>query len=590
MDLGWPLDGLWEFICKAMFLILASLFKILDFFVQGLNALAGLGNVDVQGQGEQNLTTYLFSYPVVRNAFLLIMGVGLVLMTLFTIIAIIKSNYQPNRNWKTVLAKSAQGSFAVILIPLCMILGLLLTSAVAGSIQMAISGGEAPQSLGGVLLKSMVLLVTGSDRLAEVSREFDGYQTPTLTGMDYYNIDQVGGSLDNIGLNFTDLNYVIYFLAVIVLGISLALSSLHLVKRIFNLMLLYVISPLVGSTYPLDEGERFKQWVSVVVAQLLSAMGILIVMNLFTMFIPVFFGITLPGQNWFFNGIFQLFLILAGGFAVLGGTQIIAQLTGGDQGDMNKGSNLVKQFMMGKGIAALAKGAVGAGKGAWKIGKNTVRKTHRGLALLSGGQRNWDRVKHDQELRDKGIKPPKSRRASADELIKSKAHLENLEQEKLKAMHEAEASGDYEKAENFKNEAVEARLQADAITEKEIKKATKKEGRQAKKDAHASATTGIYGAMNYYNRAFIDRWKQYKEDVKRGGLNFASKFKDERDNYEIYGKGRGGKGHISDAQVEAMRKEASSRGYTSGDSIKNMQKDDFKEADSNIKSDSGDKE
>lgn len=56
---------------------------------------------------------------------------------MFTIIAIIKSNYQEKQNWKTVLSKTGQAFMIMLLIPFTVLVGVMLTNTIMSSINQA---------------------------------------------------------------------------------------------------------------------------------------------------------------------------------------------------------------------------------------------------------------------------------------------------------------------------------------------------------------------------------------------------------------------------------------------------------------------
>lgn len=548
-------DGIWngflDMIMGLFYSLLVGILKILDFFVTGFQVFAGVGTVKVQGETqEQNLPLYLFNLKTVRDSFWLILGIGLALMTFFTIIAILKSNYEQQKNWRTVLGKSAAGCFSVILVPLGITLGLLLSGAIITGIQTAISGANPPQSIGGMFLKTMVLEAAGTARAAEVNANFDGYLTPNTSGMDYANVFQVESSLKNMGLGFRNLSTFTYIIAAGILVVSLGLSSFQFVKRIFNIILLYIVSPIVGSTYPLDDGSRFKSWINLVVSTLLSAMGILIVMNLFLLFIPEFFKISMPNQPAMFNAIIPIFLMIAGGFAVLGGIEIISQLTGSEQG--STGAGFLKQLMMGRVLGGVAKlGGKGLGK-VWKAAKKMPGKAHVGLARLFGGKRAADFVKYKQDLAAQGKKIADPN-ASAMELENSAVEFMNSAEDKEKEAETKEQQGDHEDARKARDQAYFMRKMA-GKQHKAAAKKLKKEDKVMSKAASSSWTKS-------FARHTIGDWRAFKADVKEGGLGFAlsEDRKHERKNQKQYASNTSEGGRMSDYEVNNLRKEAVNR-------------------------------
>ena len=67
------------------------------------------------------------------------------------------------------------------------------------------------------------------------------------------------------------MNYLIGILGGFVMLVMFVLSSISFIQRIFDIILLYLISPISIATIPLDEGNRFKVWKDMMIGKILSA-------------------------------------------------------------------------------------------------------------------------------------------------------------------------------------------------------------------------------------------------------------------------------------------------------------------------------
>ena len=118
----------------------------------------------------------------------------------------------------------------------------------------------------------------------------NGSMTDNLRGPYYYgeksiyNLSQVNADF-NIGLGVMD--YVILFLAAWKLIKSLLTIILNCVARIFNSMVLYLIAPPVVAAMPLDDGGKFKQWLTAFIVQSFSVFGTVVAMRVLLLFLPV---------------------------------------------------------------------------------------------------------------------------------------------------------------------------------------------------------------------------------------------------------------------------------------------------------------
>lgn len=109
--------------------------------------------------------------------------------------------------------------------------------------------------------------------------------------------------------------------------VMFVISAITFVQRIFDIVLLYIISPVSISTIPLDEGNRFKVWKDMLISKILSAYGIILVMNLFFLIIPQVYQIKFF-DNSFQNGVVYILFLIGGSFAVTKASRVISQLTG----------------------------------------------------------------------------------------------------------------------------------------------------------------------------------------------------------------------------------------------------------------------
>ena len=99
-----------------------------------------------------------------------------------------------------------------------------------------------------------------------------------------YDLDTVNEDFD-IGVAAFD--YIILLLTCYKMLETLATIILNCVGRIFNMLLLYLISPLVIAVSPLDDGGKFKQWTTAFIVQSFSVFGTVLSMRVLLLFMPV---------------------------------------------------------------------------------------------------------------------------------------------------------------------------------------------------------------------------------------------------------------------------------------------------------------
>lgn len=122
---------------------------------------------------------------------------------------------------------------------------------------------------------------------------------------------------------FYNLVYFDYILAVgsaIVLAWTLLSVCLVLVKRVFELTILFLLAPPMIAIAPLDGGQAEKKWRGEFMKRLLSVLGTVFSYNMYFLFVPLFENISLFGNvSMSFNASAGA---VAGGAAMLGSYKI----------------------------------------------------------------------------------------------------------------------------------------------------------------------------------------------------------------------------------------------------------------------------
>lgn len=179
-----------------------------------------------------------------------------------------------------------------------------------------------------------------------------------------YNIDLVMEAFE-IGLG--GINYLL----IAVLG-YLTLRNLwrciiQCVVRIFSLLGLYVTAPPFIATMPLDDGEKFKQWVTSFIIQSFGIFGTVIPMRLLITFIPMILSnkLVIFADSAFLNLIAKAVLLLGGLEAVNRFGGIITGILANNASHQaivagNTDGMADHTFMMGRNaLASTAKGVAG---------------------------------------------------------------------------------------------------------------------------------------------------------------------------------------------------------------------------------------
>lgn len=332
----WPiftglLDLIYSVLAGIFYTILASLLKIIDSLQQAFNLFAGIDKVIYKGE-KYTLLEMVFHLNSVRSAFILLTVVGVFLAIMFAAIAVSQNIFdmetENTRPVSKILGMTLRTMVRFLIVPLTVLFLIRLSGGVLEGIQYAMGASDGS-------LARTVFVVSSLDAAKNEAYNISGSKADEVGIMDavrkdfyigekhYYDKNEVGQSF-----KFEKFDYIIGFSASIFLIVVLALCLLNFVSRIFEVIVLYIVSPFFVSIMPLDDGEKFKAWQDMFVAKLFSGYGSVIGMELYMMLCPQIIG----GQIKFGEGtaeanyLIKLIFLLGGAWSVIKCGPMITQL------------------------------------------------------------------------------------------------------------------------------------------------------------------------------------------------------------------------------------------------------------------------
>ena len=220
MILSELMDALVELIYGIFYKLFSCICVLIDFIKEIFYKLCGIETVKIDGE-DTDLLSNLMTSDIIKRVFLTVFLIGVILLVIFTIIAIIKSNYQEKQNWKTVLSKTAQSLVISILIPFTVLAGIVLTNTVMSSINLSMQSTMTGTNgtIGG-----QFLVTIGSDSYIGSAADRSAIESMFISGqLDYNNLSTVKTYYD-----ITGLNYLIGLLGGIVILVMFVLSLIHI--------------------------------------------------------------------------------------------------------------------------------------------------------------------------------------------------------------------------------------------------------------------------------------------------------------------------------------------------------------------------
>jgi len=408
------LDFIMGIIGTLLYPLFSIFFLVIDMLQAAFMSLAGVGDVNfrsyhIGGGGNTAITApgggdggdtstgliyFLLRSDLVKNLFLSIILLALFLIIIFTAMAFIKNAYSAKqKNWQEIVGNAFKGLANFIFIPVCCLLGVWLSNILLVAINGATSTGGAVKMSRklftccaynanqyrnkdelseddvvkiGQLVDEHPIITINSDGTEQISKiTFDA--SHSKNDVEYFAgiVDQVYAQSD-VGIYWQwqvsphyqlfNINYLVLLVGAVFMLYVLANVAYAMVKRMFLLIIYFVVSPAICAMYPIDEGSAVNNWKKEFIKQVLSAYGAVAGMNLFFSILPivdkidVFVGMGVAG--FFFNDIFQLFIMVCGLFTV---KEFIGTLSGWIGGDnaMTAGDGMKSSVTKGiKNVAA----------------------------------------------------------------------------------------------------------------------------------------------------------------------------------------------------------------------------------------------
>ena len=158
--------------------------------------------------------------------------------------------------------------------------------------------------------------------------------------------------------------FTAYLVAIVVL-VSIILTCLSLGKRVYDIVVLLFMMPLVCGTIPLDDGARFKAWRETLMSKVLLVFGAVLAMNVFFQATPIISMIDFSAisSNGLVQNIVKMFIYMCGALCVNTSQTLVARVLGTSADE----SRELMQAM------APVLGAVRFGRGVARMGGNFLR-------------------------------------------------------------------------------------------------------------------------------------------------------------------------------------------------------------------------
>lgn len=357
------------FFQELIMLLFLWFLRLIDGIMEIFSAIAGITDVTVSGQ-KVNIIEYLVGDATVGIIFWCVFILAVGLTCIFGIVALVKNMIANNRNVSSIIGKvglSLLGTMAMLVV---VILGILIANSILTLVAEIFQIGNTTK-----LSNALFNACAGEWINGYSMSEVDITSCSVSKIMGDYNATVFGiwptSWKCNGMINPNSFLYLPSMIASIALMIAMVVAIINLAKRIYEIVLMYIVMPVSMATLPLDDGARFKVWRETFITKIILAYGTVFSVNIFVLLLPLLSKMHVDGVGSFGNSMFLIFMIIGGAMVIPAGQNLFARLFG-QADDMHAGGSFLHSAFYGGRIAGamtfgaafkLIRGATHIGKG-----------------------------------------------------------------------------------------------------------------------------------------------------------------------------------------------------------------------------------
>lgn len=380
---------IWEMLAGVFYSIMASIWKLLDSMEKAYDIFIGISKVTDTMAKEKEPTTLLealYNISAFRNAFYYVLALSFVMLFMFTIYSVSKSIFdletEKPRTISHVMTSFMRACVQFLMVPLLVLFMIRFSGVLVNSLNNALeSSANSGTATVGSTLFVISSLDASTDSKMNISTASDDVKNTLGVSdsvrMEYYlngpnDKAKVYSNTDQVKKDFvySKFDFVVGLGCSAFIFIVMISNSMVFIQRLFDILLLYIVSPFFVSTMPLDDGERFKRWRELFLGKSFSGMGGIVAMKLYLMVVPVIMSgqiefTSLKGDSAEVVYMLKVLFLLGGAWAATKSGSMVTSLISAAAGS-SESATAQTGTMIGWGIVK------SAGKLAWKATKKTA--------------------------------------------------------------------------------------------------------------------------------------------------------------------------------------------------------------------------
>lgn len=381
------------FFQELILLLFLWFLKVIDGIMEIFSAIAGVTDVTYQGK-RVNIIEFIVGDSTVGTIFWCVFILAVGLTCIFTIVALVKNMIANNRNITTIIGKFFLALLGTLAMVVVVILGILISNAILVLVSEIFEIGNTTKLSNSIFNACVGDWVNGYS-INEIN--ISSLTVRKIFGD--YNTAAFGiwpTSWKNNGMvNPDTFLYLPSMIASIGLMIAMVVAIINLAKRVYEIVLLYIVLPVSMSTIAIDDGARFKIWRETFITKIVLAYGTVFSVNIFILILPFISKMKIPGVSNFANSMFLIFMIIGGALVIPAGQTLFARLFG-QADDMHAGGSFLRSAFYGSRFASA-------------LTFGTASKIIRGISGMSRrlSKRNENKKKEKQDENDRYVEEKK---------------------------------------------------------------------------------------------------------------------------------------------------------------------------------------
>lgn len=303
-------------IIKALFVeglynMLKLLLGIVDVLQNIFDMFSGVKTVKSSGQDMYILDVFLTDDSI-KTAFIGITLVAAGICMIFTIYSVGRSigdNILENKHpVGEVLKQALKAMVSFLIIPFMMYFGSQLATTILVATDNAINVGMGTDS--SPTFASTIFLTGTFNYATDDNASFTDANHKYF--LDNPKAIYSRGDVDK-RFNLLDYNFALPYIIAIITAVIMACSIFVFIRRIFDILVLYITSPFFVATRPLDNGQMFKKWQEVLIGKMISSFGIVFSMKLVMLLVPTIMSSNIKFTGSSFGDMLIKSILLIGG-------------------------------------------------------------------------------------------------------------------------------------------------------------------------------------------------------------------------------------------------------------------------------------